>query len=84
VVPSLRSIFGAQWEDLRFNINSLTKPSNIIPFGITHKQMKSHPRYLWGSQEPVFQNHEGMGGFHHNHYAYHFFIIRYIMCVESS
>jgi hypothetical protein len=60
---------GVRWGDPGFNMNSPTEPSDTIPFGITRKQVKSHPRYLWELQEPGFCSDEGMGGSPHDHYT---------------
>jgi hypothetical protein len=60
-------------------MNSPTKPSDIGPFDITCKQVKSHPRYLWELQEPGFHSVEGMGGNPYNH-SNLAFIQDYIMC----
>jgi hypothetical protein len=50
------------WQQTRGStLNHQQNPKDIGPFDITHKQVKSHSRYLWGLQEPSFRGHEGNG-----------------------
>jgi hypothetical protein len=48
-------------------MNSPKKTLEADPFGITRKQVKPHPKYLWELHKLGFRSGEGRGGNPYNH-----------------